>query len=189
MRRTLVNIQWVLITDIVLRSLYVQVICQLISWRVRIWMQVASLQSLSPSYSLHSTNSQSKINALSTVKLVPKVEYTLIPLLFTQPELRGGGGQQSLPPPPPRMPLTGDCAIGPSSLWRRPLDNRAPSATRKYVSLLKSVQSFQANQISMWTKKFWNKGKRRRTLPHTFHSDGQLSNISNTFVFPPQKIL
>lgn len=51
---------------------------------------------------LHSTNSQSKMDALSTVKLVPKVEYTLIPLLFTQPEL-GEKSQQSLPSPPPRM--------------------------------------------------------------------------------------
>lgn len=56
-------------------------------------MKAGSLtQSLTLSYSLHATNTQSKMDALSTVKLVPQVEHTLTPLLFTQSELGAGEG-------------------------------------------------------------------------------------------------
>ena len=67
------------------------------------------------------------MNTLSTVKLVPEVEYSLIPWLYT-PTTAGKKKkpnqqtekQESLLSPPPGMPRTGNSAIDHSPLSRRP---------------------------------------------------------------------
>lgn len=65
------------------------------------------------------------MNTSSTLKLVPEVEYTPIPLLYTpttagEKNKQKNKNQEPLLSPPPGMPLTGGSAVDHAPLSRRP---------------------------------------------------------------------